>query len=157
MFSFDVATLLAILAVIVLGAIPWAIIAHRVGFSPVWGFCALLPGVNLVVLILFLVTEWPIEEALRQSSTGLRQPEDDKVQAGWELKRLCRRVATLKMICLPESNGGDTEVLEQTGISPDEFCRQTRMAVEQFAAKANDEAARAAELLNDVAECELGA
>lgn len=157
MFSAESVTLLAIVAGIVLGAIPWAIIAHRVGFSPAWGFCVLIPGVNLVVLILFLVTEWPIEEALRQSSAGLKLPEDDKVQAGWELKRLSRRVATLKMICLPGSDSDDTEVLEQAGISPDEFCQQTRMAVEQFAAKVNDEASRAAELLDDVAKCELGA
>ena len=116
---------------------------------------ALVPGVNVIAWVVFLVVRWPIEIQLGHYQTpGLDSPEDEKIQAGWELQRLSKRAVTLAKLADRRPESTEIEQLEESGFSIDQFAAKTRLAVQQFADKTSRDAEQAASLLAQVVEAD---
>jgi uncharacterized membrane protein len=67
--------------VIVLVALPlflWAYsrIASRAGFSPWWALAVLVPLVNVVVVLVFAFSAWPVERRAEEAERRVRSLED---------------------------------------------------------------------------------
>ena len=61
-----------IIILIVLGIIIYWRIATKAGYAGALSLLMLVPVVNLVIIILFAFTEWPIERELRAARAGGR-------------------------------------------------------------------------------------
>ena len=160
-------TLGAIIALVLfLG--PIALIPHKAGYSPLWGLLAFVPLVNLLALIYFAVTEWPIETELRQLKLTrnpklqqlTRRPKltsDAKAETSWELQRVAKRVAVVEQLAAskgPIENA--KQMLDITGQSAADFFNQTLILLDQFLKRAanGDEKEFVENLLNTARSCE---
>jgi uncharacterized membrane protein YhaH (DUF805 family) len=58
-------SLVVVLVGAVLFGVPAAMIVRKVGYSPWWALLWFVPLVNLIMLWVFALSRWPIEEQLR--------------------------------------------------------------------------------------------
>jgi uncharacterized membrane protein YhaH (DUF805 family) len=71
--AFGLIWMLICLALLILGLVVNWKIAQKAGFSGAASLLMLIPLVNVIVLIYFAFTEWPIERALRDAGArGVR-------------------------------------------------------------------------------------
>jgi integral membrane sensor domain MASE1 len=75
---------------LIIQAIIFGTIFRKAGYSGWLGLLMVVPLVNLVTLLWFAATTWPLE----MGYTG--QAENAKVDAAWELKMALRKAATLE-------------------------------------------------------------
>ena len=52
----------------------WVRIAGKAGYNRYLGLLLLIPLVNLVVVIIFAFSEWPVERRLRELEANMKQP-----------------------------------------------------------------------------------
>jgi len=62
--TFQIIIYLLVYALLTLGL--WGTIFVKAGYSGWWGLLMLIPGVNLVMIIIFLVRQWPIQREVRE-------------------------------------------------------------------------------------------
>ncbi|WP_284501694.1 hypothetical protein, partial [Actinotalea sp. C106] len=72
--------LLFMLAIIAFGIYCYMRVAGKAGFPSWYGILALVPIANIVVLIMFVFTEWPIE---RENKAMLAALQDDPPPVGY--------------------------------------------------------------------------
>jgi len=152
---------------------PISLIVQKAGYSPFWVLLVFVPLVNLLALIYFAVTEWPIESERRelkltrnpllQQVTRLPTLTSDATPGtSWELQRLAKRVSMVEQFAASEGrieNVGTRytkQMLDMTGQSASDYIDQTRVFLDQFLIRAthSDEKEFAENLLNTVRSLE---
>jgi hypothetical protein len=74
---------------IVLPAAAYALVFQKAGYSPWLGLLMLLPLVNLILLVWFATTTWPLERGHSRSSA--RDSSSSDADTTWEQKMAIRR------------------------------------------------------------------
>lgn len=83
------ATYLQVAFYIVLPAAAYALVFQKAGYSPWLGLLMLLPLANVVLLVWFASTTWPLERRLARSSA--RDSSSHDAETPWEQKMAIRR------------------------------------------------------------------
>jgi hypothetical protein len=89
------------IASLVIQAAIFGAIFRKAGYSGWLGLLMVVPVVNLIVLVWFATTTWPLEMGY------MGQGENAKVDAAWELKMALRKAMTL------ERQGRHAEAIKQ--------------------------------------------
>lgn len=63
--TFSIWHLLILLAFVAFALFPFWRILNKAGYSGAWSILTLVPGVNLIVLWVFALVEWPVERKSR--------------------------------------------------------------------------------------------
>jgi len=136
---------------LVLFLAPLTLIVRKAGYSPLWVMLALIPLVNFLALVLFALSEWPIETELQQLTQRPKSPIDTKAETSWELKRLAKRVTMVEQLAASEeSKESAMQLLDTTDSSATEYFNQTLISIQQFldSTPRDEERAFATNLLN---------
>ena len=89
------------IVIAVIQAVIFGAIFRKAGYSGWLGLLMVLPLVNLVTLVWFATTTWPLEMGY------VSQGDNAKIDAAWELKMALRKAATL------EKQGRYAEAIKQ--------------------------------------------
>lgn len=127
---------------------PFTLIVRKAGYSPLWVFLGFVPVVNLFALVLFALSEWPIEREMQQMTRGPKSPEDSEAETSWELKRLAKRVSLVEELAASQgTNEHAKQLLDTIGATPTEYLQETINALLQFVERATHDEKEFAERL----------